>query len=83
MALDVEVLAGEVLGALTGLPLGAMLAVWADGTLVAYGPDDIRLPRRGVPLLTFTGSSRLPTLSNITARLRAAATLRGILPKKL
>jgi hypothetical protein len=63
---------------LSSVRLGVVVSLWEDGTITAHEPDDPMRHRQGVPLLSMTRASEVPTVAAIAARLRAAATLRGV-----
>jgi hypothetical protein len=57
---------------------GVVVSVWADGLVTEHEPVDPTRHARGVPLISLTRASEVPTLDALMGRLRASAALRGL-----
>jgi hypothetical protein len=76
--LDLHVAAVTAIRTLHQVRYGVVVSVWPDGSITEHEPDDARRHARGVPLLSLTRASELPTHENLKSRLKAAAALRGL-----
>jgi hypothetical protein len=77
--LNLHAAAATAVRTLSAVRTGVVVAVWQDGSVTAHEPNDPGRNAHGVPLFSITRASEIPTMAAVRDRLRAAATLRGLL----